>query len=304
MLNILWVAVHDAPERAQVLHAAGGLNVVLALCDARALRSVREPACGIIGDLAHSSVELRTAMALTEVEGRDPIARVVAVCAEGWSCLQVLRQACWALAELCCDHPGNIARCVEEGGIALLAGLCLCHEDPCVLEEACACLARLATVATVKPLLLEHKLVDGLVRGLVAPSPTLARIQAAAGAIANLAHDFQAGALHCVRSLGPLIEVLMELTADEQAAQGDEYGQVVEQINRALMNLSVDPECAATIAKSTCPRCLLQLVEESPHEAVRVSAAGVLVNLSAHTEAHAVIGAPSHVQLRLLGEKL
>jgi len=55
-----------------------------------------------------------------------------------------------------------------------------------------------------------------------------------------LAHDFPVGASACIGTVTPLSDALKEICGDDETRNSPELAPVVEQINRALMNLSME----------------------------------------------------------------
>merc|ERR1712072_439513 len=110
------------------------------------------------------------------------------------------------------------------------------------------------------------------------------------------------GAAACIGTVTPLSDALKEICSEEETKNSPELAPVVEQINRALMNLAMEPACALKIAESGVAVPMLDLVKDSMFDPVKLSAAGALVNLSSNNEANLVVarmtgGIPPHVRL-------
>jgi len=257
---------------------------------------VLEPACGTLGDVVNVHTTFQGAVA-----GMDAIPQLLKVCKECDDEI-VLRQACWALSELCCDNEENCTAAVEAGAIPILVQECLDFKDAFLLEQAAACISHIARLDQFNATLMEHNTVRALERVLTLENPTAGRLRNGAGAIANLAHDFPVGAAACIGTVTPLADALKEICGDDETRNSPELAPVVEQINRALMNLAMESACAMRIAESGVAVPLLDLVKDSAFDPVKLSAAGALVNLSSNNDANVVIakmtgGIPPHVRL-------
>jgi hypothetical protein len=281
----------------------GGASAMIALCNTADAQSkngcrvgVLEPACGTLGDVVNAHTAFQGAIA-----GMDAIPKLLKVCRE-CNDETVLRQACWALSELSCDNYDNCVQCVEKDGIALLVAMCLEHTDAFLLEQAAACISHIARLDEFNEKMMGYETVRALERVLTLENPTAGRLRNGAGAIANLAHDFAQGAAACIGTVTPLSDALKEICGDQETRDSPELAPVVEQINRALMNLAMEPACALQIAESGVAVPLLDLVKDSAFDPVKLSAAGALVNLSSNNDANVIIarmtgGIPPHVRL-------
>jgi hypothetical protein len=257
---------------------------------------ILEPACGTLGDIANVRSMFQTAVA--SMGGFPKVIKVIRLNDDQI----IMRQALWALSELSCDNRDNCVMCVREGALPLLVQCCLMHTDAFLLEQAAACISHIARFAQFNEELMKYDTVLALERVLTLEGPTAGRLRNGAGAIANLAHDFIAGASACIGSVVPLSDALKEICGDIEVRDSPELAPVVEQINRALMNLAMESKCAIKIAESGVAVPLLDLVKDSPYDPVKLSAAGALVNLSSNIEANVVVakqtgGIPPHVRL-------
>jgi len=299
--SCLWIMARGSPERSQKIVEQGGASAMIALCNTADCETgcrvgVLEPACGTLGDVVNVHTTFQGAIA-----GMDAIPKVLKVCQECDDEI-VLRQACWALSELACDNYDNCVQCVEKGAIPLMVKMCLEHTDAFLLEQAAACMSHIARLDEFNEKMMEYDTVRALERVLTLENPTAGRLRNGAGAIANLAHDFADGAAACIGTVTPLSDALKEICGDDETRDSPELAPVVEQINRALMNLAMEPACAMQIAESGVAVPLLDLVKDSEFDPVKLSAAGALVNLSSNNDANVIIarmtgGIPPHVRL-------
>jgi len=269
---------------------------MIALCATATRSGVLEAACGTLGDVANVKSVFQSSVA-----GMGAFPKLLRVLRDSDDEI-VLRQACWAISEICCDNHDNCTTCVEEGGIPELVRMCLNHHDAFLLEQAAAALSHIARFDEFNDKLMEHDTIHGLENVLTASNPTAGRLRNGAGAIANLAHDFAAGAAACIGTVTPLSDALKEICSDEETRNSPELAPVVEQINRALMNLAMEGACALKIAESGVAVPLLDLVKDSEFDPVKLSAAGTLVNLSSNNDANLIVarmtgGIPPHVRL-------
>lgn len=299
--SCLWILARGNATRSQKIVEQGGAAAMIALCNtadaALGCRvGVLEPACGTLGDVVNVHTTFQGAIA-----GMDAIPKLLKVCKECKDEI-VLRQACWGLSELACDNYENCLQCVEKGAIPLLVQMCLEHSDAFLLEQAAACMSHIARNDEFNEIMMEFDTVRALERVLTLENPTAGRLRNGAGAIANLAHDFATGAAACIGTVTPLADALKEICGDEETRDSPELAPVVEQINRALMNLAMESACALKIAESGVAVPLLDLVKDSEFDPVKLSAAGALVNLSSNNDANVIIarmtgGIPPHVRL-------
>lgn len=299
--SCLWILARGSPDRSQMIVEQGGASAMIALCNTADAKKgcrvgVLEPACGTLGDVVNVHTTFQGAIA-----GMDAIPKLLKVCQECDDEI-VLRQACWGLSELCCDNYDNCVQCVEKGGVSLLVQMCLEHSDAFLLEQAAACMSHIARNDEFNDKMMEFDTVRALERVLTLENPTAGRLRNGAGAIANLAHDFAAGAAACIGTVTPLSDALKEICGDDETRDSPELAPVVEQINRALMNLAMEAACALKIAESGVAVPLLDLVKDSQFDPVKLSAAGALVNLSSNNDANVIIakmtgGIPPHVRL-------
>jgi len=299
--STLWILARGSAERSHAIVEKGGASAMIALCNTAdkgkgCKVGVLEPACGTLGDVANVKSVFQAAVA-----GMGAFPKLLKVCHECDDHI-VLRQACWALSELACDNHDNCVSCVEEGAIPQLVRACQQFDDAFLLEQAAACLSHIARFEEFNEKLMHHDTVHALERVLTLENPTAGRLRNGAGAIANLAHDFSAGAAACIGTVVPLSDALKEICGDHETRNSPELAPVVEQINRALMNLAMEPACALKIAESGVAVPLLDLVKDSPFDPVKLSAAGALVNLSSNNDANVIVarltgGIPPHVRL-------
>lgn len=299
--SCLWILARGSASRSQKIVEQGGASAMIALCNTADAATgcrpgVLEPACGTLGDVVNVHTTFQGAIA-----SMGAIPKLLKVCRECNDEI-VLRQACWALSELACDNYENCKQCVEEGALVLLVQMCLDHTDAFLLEQAAACMSHIARNEEFNELMMQFDTVRALERVLTLENPTAGRLRNGAGAIANLAHDFSAGAAACIGTVTPLSDALKEICGDPDTRDSPELAPVVEQINRALMNLAMEAACALQIAESGVAVPLLDLVKDSSFDPVKLSAAGALVNLSSNNEANVIIarmtgGIPPHVRL-------
>jgi hypothetical protein len=294
--SCIWILARGSQDRSKKIVEQGGADAMIKLCALATRAGVLEAACGTLGDVANVKSVFQDTIA-----GMGAFPKLLRVLRDTDDEV-VLRQGCWALSELCCDNRSNCNACVDEGGISELVRMCLHFHDAFLLEQAAAALSHIARFDDFNERIMQHDAVSGLERVLTLENPTAGRLRNGAGAIANLAHDFAAGAAACICTVTPLSDALKEICSEEETKNSPELAPVVEQINRALMNLAMEGACALKIAESGVAVPLLDLVKDSPFDPVKLSAAGTLVNLSSNNDANLIVarmtgGIPPHVRL-------
>jgi hypothetical protein len=215
----------------------------------------------------------------------------------------VLRQVCWAISEIIMDNHDNCTTLVDkENGVPLLVNLVNNYDDAFLLEQAAAALSHIAFYDEFKPGLLHHGAVGALVRVLTLEGPTPGRLRNGAGAIANLVARNAEAAEQAISTVVPLTDALKEICRSEVTRESPDLVIVIEQLNRAIMNLAMEHNCAIKIAESAVAIPMLELVKHASEQAIKLSAAGALVNLSSDNDANLIVakltgGIPPHVRL-------
>merc|ERR1711865_112191 len=165
-----------------------------------------------------------------------------------------------------------------------------------------AALSHVAFNDEFKDQLLAHGTVPALVRVLTLEGPTPGRLRNGAGAIANLVARNNTAALEALTTVEPLTDALKEICKSHETRESPDLVIVIEQLNRAIMNLAMEHSCAMKIAESEVAIPMLELVKHSTENAIKLSAAGALVNLSSDNDANLIVakltgGIPPHVRL-------
>jgi hypothetical protein len=280
---------------------------MISLCSTALVADVLEAAAGILGDVANVKPSFQVALA-----GMGALSALVRVVKEkdNWSETEdtmtqsdVLRQVAWAISEIVQNNEDTCASLVNsEAAIPLLINLVREYDDAFLLEQAAAALSHIAFYDQFKPMLLEADAVGALVRVLTLENPTPGRLKNGAGAIANLvAHNTEA-AEAAISTVKPLTDSLKEICRSDATRESPDLMDVINQLNRAIMNLGMEHNCAVKIAESEVAIPMLELVKHSSNDAIKLSAAGALVNLSSDNDANLIVakltgGIPPHVRL-------
>eukprot|EP00656_Telonema_subtile_P008307 TRINITY_DN1388_c0_g1_i2.p1 TRINITY_DN1388_c0_g1~~TRINITY_DN1388_c0_g1_i2.p1 ORF type:complete len:838 (-),score=292.92 TRINITY_DN1388_c0_g1_i2:142-2655(-) len=305
--NCLWILARGSVHRSEIIVQTGGASAMIALCSTAQVADVLEAAAGTLGDVANVKPAFQVALA-----GMGALSALVRVVndLDQWSeeddaltQADVLRQVCWAISEIIMDNEDNCTALVEkEAGIPMLIKLVKSYDDAFLLEQAAAALSHIAFYDQFKSTLLEHGTVDALVRVLTLEGPTPGRLRNGAGAIANLVARNNDCAEAALPTVTPLTDALKEICRSDETRESPDLVIVIEQLNRAIMNLAMEHTCAVKIAHSEVAIPMLDLVKHSEEQAIKLSAAGALVNLSSDNDANLIVakltgGIPPHVRL-------
>jgi len=305
--NCLWILARGSVYRSEIIVQTGGASAMIALCSTATVPDVLEAAAGTLGDVANVKPAFQVALA-----GMGALAALCRVIKDlhSWSeaddsmtQADVLRQVAWAISEIIMDNHENCTLLVaEEQGIPLVVKIINDYDDAFLLEQAAAALSHVAFHDEFKEDMLAHGTVDALVRVLTLEGPTPGRLRNGAGAIANLVARNNKAALEAVSTVEPLTDALKEICRSEATRESPDLVIVIEQLNRAIMNLAMEHNCAMKIAESEVAIPLLELVKHSSENAIKLSAAGALVNLSSDNDANLIVakltgGIPPHVRL-------
>jgi len=294
-------------HRSEIIVQTGGASAMIALCSTAQVADVLEAAAGTLGDVAN--VKPAFQVALAGMGALPALVRVVndlhlwSKAEDTMTQADVLRQVCWAISEVVMDNEDNCTTLVEqEDGPALLTKLIHSYDDAFLLEQAAAALSHMAFYDQFKLGLLDHGAVDALVRVLTLEGPTPGRLRNGAGAIANLVARNNECAEAAISTVAPLTDALKEICRSVATRESPDLAIVIEQLNRAIMNLAMEHNCAVKIAESEVAIPMLDLVKHSEDQAIKLSAAGALVNLSSDNDANLIIakltgGIPPHVRL-------
>merc|ERR1712072_26872 len=305
--NCLWILARGSVHRSEIIVQTGGASAMIALCTTANVADVLEAAAGTLGDVAN--VKPAFQVALHGMGALKALVRVITSLNE-WSDNEdaltqadVLRQVCWAISEIIMDNEENCTTLVDnEGGVPLLINLINTYDDAFLLEQAAAAISHVAFYDQFKTGLLEAGAVPTLVRVLTLEGPTPGRLRNGAGAIANLVARNNEAAQAAISAVVPLTDALKEICRSEETRESPDLLIVIEQLNRATMNLAMEHHCAVKIAESEVAIPLLDLVKHSSEQAIKLSAAGALVNLSSDNDANLIVakltgGIPPHVRL-------
>jgi hypothetical protein len=305
--NCLWILARGSVERSEIIVQTGGASAMIALCSTATVPDVLEAAAGTLGDVANVKPDFQVALA--GMGALTALCRVIRDLHQ-WSeaddsmvQADVLRQVAWAISEIIMNNHDNCTLLVQqEVGIPLVVNIISDYDDAFLLEQAAAALSHVAFHDEFKEELLSHGAVDALVRVLTLEGPTPGRLRNGAGAIANLVARNSKAALEALPTVEPLTDALKEICRSEATRESPDLVIVIEQLNRAIMNLAMEHSCAMKIADSEVAIPLLELVKHSSENAIKLSAAGALVNLSSDNDANLIVakltgGIPPHVRL-------
>jgi len=305
--NCLWILARGSVHRSEIIVQTGGASAMIALCSTATVPDVLEAAAGTLGDVAN--VKPAFQVALAGMGALNALCRVIRDLSQ-WSeaddsmtQADVLRQVAWAISEIIMDNHANCTKLVEEEqGIPLVVKVIESYDDAFLLEQAAAALSHVAFNDEFKDQLLAHGTVPALVRVLTLEGPTPGRLRNGAGAIANLVARNNTAALEALTTVEPLTDALKEICKSHETRESPDLVIVIEQLNRAIMNLAMEHSCAMKIAESEVAIPMLELVKHSTENAIKLSAAGALVNLSSDNDANLIVakltgGIPPHVRL-------
>jgi hypothetical protein len=305
--NCLWILARGSVKRSEIIVQTGGASAMIALCATANVAEVLEAAAGTLGDVANVKPAFQVALAGMGAQGAlCRVARAVTDWSEEEDTVtqaDTLRQVCWAISEIVMDNHDNCTQLVDdEQALPLLVNLINTYDDAFLLEQAAAAVSHVAFFDQFKQGLLEAGAVDALVRVLQLAGPTPGRLRNGAGAIANLVARNSDAAQAASAAVVPLTDALKVICSSEATRESDDLMVVIEQLNRAIMNLAMEHSCAVMIAESEVAVPLLDLVKHSEEQAIKLSAAGALVNLSSDNDANLIVakltgGIPPHVRL-------
>merc|ERR1711907_22970 len=289
--NCLWILARGSVHRSEIIVQTGGASAMIALCSTANVADVLEAAAGTLGDVAN--VKPAFQVALHGMGALTALVRVINSLAD-WSetddtltQADVLRQVCWAISEIVMDNEENCTTLVEkESAVPLLINLINTYDDAFLLEQAAAAVSHVAFYDQFKDVLLNNGAVAALVRVLTLEGPTPGRLRNGAGAIANLVARNNEAAQAAISAVVPITDALKEICRAEETRESPDLMIVIEQMNRAIMNLAMEHHCAVKIAESEVAIPLLELVKHSSEQAIKLSAAGALVNLSSDNDAN------------------
>lgn len=305
--NCLWILARGSVYRSEIIVQTGGASAMIALCTSSMVPDVLEAAAGTLGDVANVKPAFQVALA-----GMGALTALVRVMKDvnSWSEVDdtltqadVLRQVAWAVSEIIMDNQENCTLLVEqEQAVPLLIKLVHDYDDAFLLEQAAAALSHIAFHDEFKQELLTSGAVSALVRVLTLEGPTPGRLRNGAGAIANLVARNSDAAQEALATVVPLTDALKEICRSPETRESPDLVIVIEQLNRAIMNLAMEHSCAMKIAESEVAVPMLELVKHSSEQAIKLSAAGALVNLSSDNDANLIVakltgGIPPHVRL-------
>eukprot|EP00658_Telonema_sp_P-2_P006417 TRINITY_DN12438_c0_g3_i1.p1 TRINITY_DN12438_c0_g3~~TRINITY_DN12438_c0_g3_i1.p1 ORF type:complete len:848 (+),score=286.88 TRINITY_DN12438_c0_g3_i1:61-2604(+) len=305
--NCLWILARGSVHRSEIIVQTGGASAMISLCSTALVAEVLEAAAGTLGDVAN--VKPAFQVALSGMGAITALCRVIRDL-DKWSeeddsltQADVLRQVAWALSEIIMDNEDNCTHLVDqEGGIGMMISLMHSYDDAFLLEQAAAALSHIAFYDQFKNALLEAGAVAALVRVLTLEGPTPGRLRNGAGAIANLVARNSDAAEAAITTVKPLTDSLKEICRNPETRDSPDLVIVIEQLNRAVMNLAMEHNCAVKIAESEVAIPMLDLVKFSNEQVIKLSAAGALVNLSSDNDANLIVakltgGIPPHVRL-------